>query len=100
MEMDLIKEERFNKLSAAEEERLHYLIEECSEVIKCCTKILRHGYDSKDPTNLKHPGNRTHLEIECSDVIKAFNLMIKNGDIKIVQMNNLPSMKYFHHQGE
>ena len=48
----------YNELSPAQAERLAYLLEECAEVIKAGTKILRHGYASYDPTNKNHPGNR------------------------------------------
>jgi NTP pyrophosphatase (non-canonical NTP hydrolase) len=61
--------EKFNQLTPAEEERLAWLIEECSEVIKACTKIQRHGYYSYDPSNIHHLGNRADLETEIQDVL-------------------------------
>lgn len=73
--------EHFNGLTPAEDERLACLIEECSEVIKCCTKIMRHGYDS---VNLKEPGsptNRDHLALELADVYRTAFLMITRGDV-------------------
>lgn len=45
-------------LTKAQEERLHYLIEECSEVIKACTKTLRHGYQSYNPFDDAQVSNR------------------------------------------
>lgn len=58
-------------ITKAEYERLFHLTEECSEVIKACMKICRHGWESKDPTNPNHPGNRADLERELADVTAA-----------------------------
>jgi hypothetical protein len=55
-------EENFNKLTPAETERLAWLIEECGEVVKAGSKILRHGYYSYDPSDPDHKGNRDDLK--------------------------------------
>jgi len=54
----------------AETERLHMLIEECSEVIKAATKILRHGWKSYNPDlpPEDRTTNREDLERELLDV--------------------------------
>jgi len=64
------------------------LIEECSEVIKAGTKILRHGYKSFDPTNPQHKGNKIDLQTELADVFTAVGLMIQMGDIDLAFLEN------------
>lgn len=58
----------FNQLTDAEAERLANLMEECAEVIKTCGKILRHGYESVDPTGVEEGTNREQLQRELGDV--------------------------------
>lgn len=89
-----------NKLSDAELERLAKLSEECSEVIKCVAKIIRHGYESYNPDNVYHKGNRIDLQYELIDVISVINMMTKAGDIQDVHHNSTPSGKYLHYQKE
>lgn len=94
----------FNKLTPPELERLAYLSEELGEVQQAIGKILRHGYNSFDPTNPNHKGNRTDLERELNDVVKAIALMQFNNDISDIidleyyDFTYLRSNKYFHHQ--
>lgn len=77
----------FNDLSPAEIERLALLIEECSEVIKVCTKVLRHGWQpAGEPYD-----NRAALEQELGDVRLAERLMITNCD---VHENNIIDRTY------
>lgn len=101
--------EHFNKLTPAEAERLAWLAEECSEVIKAISKIQRHGYESFDPTDPNHMGNRHDLAREMIDVIKAMQFMLINGDFfpnleKDIEERLLKGfdrsayMKYNHHQ--
>lgn len=93
-----------NKMSAAEDERLNYLIEECSEVIHIASKINRHGYDSFDPTSPLDDNNRVLLEREIADVLRAFYRMAEKNDIDSDSINKhcnrVYSNKYFHHQNE
>jgi len=71
----------FNQLNPAEAERLAILAEECAEVIKVVGKILRHGYESYDPTGKESGTNRSLLEKELGD-IKAINkTMEESGDV-------------------
>lgn len=94
--------EHFNKLSPAEAERLAYLLEEMGEAQQAIGKILRHGYNSRDPTNPNHKGNRCDLEREIVDVLGAIELMYKKGDILKQSINDMVDMKtykYMHHQG-
>lgn len=92
----------FNKLSPAEAERLAWLAEECAEVIQAIGKILRHGYESYDPSDLKHKGNRADLERELNDVLAAIGLMEKKGDISTptAELPDGRTLRYMHHQGE
>ena len=95
-----------NGLDMAQAERIAYLMEECAEVIHACSKILRHGFDSTDPTSELPPGerptNRIMLEAELSDVIGAMFLLEKNSDISSTavyeKFSKRPPSRYLHHQ--
>lgn len=73
----------FNKLTDAEAERLAILAEECAEVIQVVGKILRHGYASCHPDNLKGETNRRLLERELGDVLGTMRVMEKRGDVGV-----------------
>lgn len=94
--------EHYNKLTPAEAERLVCLIEECGEVIQAASKILRHGYNSYDPTNPNHGGNRSDLYRELVDVIGNINLMLDKGDFSgpIYLDATMKKFRYMHHQDE
>jgi NTP pyrophosphatase (non-canonical NTP hydrolase) len=68
--MGIMNRDHFNQLSPAEAERLAFLIEECGEVIQAASKVLRHGYESFDPTIPIHERltNRGALARELGDV--------------------------------
>lgn len=93
-----------NGLSLAEVERLNMLIEECSEVIKCATKILRHGYESRHPASPVMT-NRMELMKELGDVFAVSHIMIKGDDISETYVSEAAArgrskkLKYTHHQG-
>lgn len=75
--------EHFNKLTEAEQERLVLLMEECSEVIQACSKILRHGYESM---NYLLPGaatNRADLEREIGDMLSCVRRLELKNDIEV-----------------
>ena len=70
----------FNGLTPAEAELLALLAEEMGEAIQCIGKILRHGYESVDPTwtgpeDHRAPTNRENLEAELGDVMCTIELM-------------------------
>lgn len=99
-----------NKLTLGQVERFSYLIEECSEVIKACTKILRHGFYASDWSTgeeVKY-NNRADLEREAVDVFKAICRLVDAKDISemsiVAFMDSQEeikfSNKFFHHQGE
>lgn len=112
--------QHFNNLTPAEAERLAYLSEECAEVIQIIGKILRHGYESRDPTKAvptfddnrggqtgyrnTSPTNRATLERELGDVQRAVAMLCVSGDLNAARIGEIvakgaPS-KYMHHQDE
>lgn len=91
------------RLTHAEYERLAWLMEEMGEVIQAIGKIQRHGWDSKDPTNPDHEGNRADLEREMADVYEAITLLSNEGDISLSRVMkhvdlDFEEKDYFHHQ--
>lgn len=96
----------FNKLNPAEAERLALLSEELGECVQAIGKILRHGYESKNPFNLKGPNNREALEKEVADVYVAVRMMFEAGDIRRIacamheDIKTESLKKYLHHQGD
>lgn len=109
--------DHFNQLSPAELERLAYLAEEMCEAGQIIGKIIRHGYESRDPTKAvpvtddnrggtigRHnssPTNRHLLETELGDVLRAVKMMTDAGDLKSDRLHELsqrlPPLKYMHH---
>lgn len=92
-----------NSLSKAEIERIAWLSEELGEALQCVGKILRHGYESKNPNDPHHKGNRADLEREMADIYAAISLMNDEGDISLfrVMRNSMGfdyESRYFHHQ--
>lgn len=96
--------EHFNELSPAEAERLALLAEECAEVVQAVAKILRHGYDSVDPTTKDSPTNQKMLERECGDVLAAMRMMWERHDIDLTRCHQRADekaekvRKWLHHQ--
>lgn len=104
--------EHFNKLTPAALERLAYLGEELAEAGQIIGKILRHGYESYDPTKIERVGehqtpfyppiNRELLENELADVLRAVKRMVEAGDLEQWRIDNRVERpftnKYFHHQ--
>jgi len=71
-------------LTAAQAERLEMLAEECAEVIKECTKTLRHGYDSKNPNwGSSANTNRERLVAELTDVASIVTMMSHEDDFDL-----------------
>lgn len=91
--------ENFNKLIPAQTERLAYLAEECGEVIQIVGKILRHGYDSYNPYDPNKESNKTLLETELNDILKAISRLKDNNDIHIlVELKAYKNNAHWHHQ--
>jgi hypothetical protein len=102
--------ENFNNLTPAETERLAMLAEECAEVIQVVGKILRHGYDSSNPTIPKEHG--VFIPTNFGDLIKELR-DIQGVIYGMVQARDLPrdfleneepenvwqkKLKWTHHQ--
>lgn len=95
--------ENFNKLTASETERLAILMEECAEVQQIIGKILRHGYESYDPTKDSPMDNRMLLELELGDLTHIVEQLKSIGDVnsnaielRMKNRNNRVN-KYTHH---
>jgi NTP pyrophosphatase (non-canonical NTP hydrolase) len=96
-------EHNFNKLTPAQTERLALLSEELGEAIQVIGKILRHGFDSYNPTIPNSPTNTQFLELELGDVVYAMGLMAAAGDVSMDEIEKRVELKvnkhnYFHHQ--
>lgn len=68
-------------MTKAEIERLALLVEECAEVQQIAMKILRHGYESYNPTIQNSPTNREDLQKEIGHLQFAIELMVEKEDI-------------------
>lgn len=101
-------QEHFNGLSEAEAERLAVLAEECAEVIKAISKILRHGYESVNPHALDSGDrppetNRSALERELGDARCATDMLILASDVsgeRVLLASQSKAMKirrWLHH---
>lgn len=94
----------FNKLPNSEIELLVLLSEECAEVIKAVSKILRHGYESKHPNAPPTQTNRVDLENEIGDVRAAVELLCHSGGVvasnifKAEDAKMISIARYLHHQ--
>lgn len=94
----------FAKITEAERERLEMLAEEASEVIKAVTKILRHGYYSRNPNRPDEGDNRKQLEREITDFRAIADRMEQHGEISLYgiahQLNDvwLRKLPFTHHQ--
>ena len=99
-----MKEPFSNKLSAARAERIAYLMEECSEIIYVCAKILRHGMDSCSPLDPNARPNFSLLEEELADLRHAVHLSVEAGDVREAAISHWRKAKglskYLHHQDD
>lgn len=95
-----------NNLSPAEYERLAILAEEMGEALQCIGKVMRHGYESYNPTVSSSLTNRRELEKELGDVMCAFGMMAAAKDINArsveqrVVYKAQKIQKYLHYQGD
>lgn len=95
----------FNQLSDAETERLALLAEECAEVVQAVAKVLRHGYESHNPTSAAvSPSNREALAEEVGHVRHAIDRMMLAGDLSVLEIEGAKKTKadriwrWLHHQ--
>jgi NTP pyrophosphatase (non-canonical NTP hydrolase) len=91
-------------LSEQEIERLALISEECGEIQQVIGKILRHGYESVNPTIENSPTNRKMLEKEVGDLMAALEISYHNSDISFNIVSNEGNKKldrigkYLHFQ--
>ena len=94
-------------MTEAQVERLALLAEECAEVIVVVGKILRHGFESYDPTHpngVDSPTNQEMLGHELGDVEYALSLLSKHGEVsardvlKGRALAEKKKPKYLHYQ--
>lgn len=96
--------EAFNRLNAAQAERLALLAEEAGEVVQAVAKILRHGYASTNPDGDRETTNRTALAKECGDFLAALRLAtdardFDDEDVRSYMAQKLRKVRrYLHHQ--
>ncbi len=72
-----------NGLTDAQEERLEMLAEEAGEVVQCCMKILRHGYNSVGYNN------RGDLERELKELWTVYERMAYYEELGRINFNNI-----------
>lgn len=95
-----------NGLSPAQAERLALLAEELAEAIQVVGKVLRHGYDSRNPLDRNSATNRTLLEVEIGHVLAAIQLAADANDIQRGWIGQEQDAKlrtvrrWLHHQSE
>jgi phosphoribosyl-ATP pyrophosphohydrolase len=93
-------------VTPAERERIQKIIEEASEVIKVCCKILAHGFEVEAcaATGFIAYDNRSDLEMESADFFSSIKLSVDSGDLNYAKicehMNNKSEIitKYMKHQ--
>ena len=94
----------FNQLTPAEAERLALLAEELGEATQAIGKILRHGYESRNPYQMSGPTNREALEKEMADVYVAARMMFEAGDLRRLacaeheERKTEAVQRFLHHQ--
>lgn len=75
----MLSDSEWRELEAAKHEALVVLAEECAEVVKAVTKLLRHGSQACDPTAPQRGTNLDMLRKELGDVIGAIRLCETQG---------------------
>lgn len=92
----------FNKLTPGEAERLALMLEEMAEAQQVIGKILRHGYESRDPTKPDRTTNRKLLEKELGDVAAALDLLLQDLDGQAIARHTADKhrrvRRWLHHQ--
>lgn len=96
----------FNKLTPGQAERLAALAEEAGSVVHAIGKILKHGYESYDPTDKNSPSNRERLEQKLGHLDSVICLLAAAEDVDADKVfgyvkEKVASLeKYSHHQNE
>ena len=95
-------EPKFGELTNEQRERLEMLAEEAAEIVQCCTKILRHGYNSHHPDR---PGrtNKKELQDELMQFWAVYERMAYQGELMHINFYGMSDLwkkklQYTHHQ--
>lgn len=75
------REPPYNRLTHAQAERLAVLAEELGEAVQAIGKVLRHGYEHRNPMIPDAPSNRQALMREIGDVLVAVGLLCDASDL-------------------
>ena len=92
-------------LSEAERERLALLVEENGEVLQAIGKVLRHGFESRNPLDRSSETNRLQLAREVGHLEHAVNRLTGAGDLERDTIDDARERKertvgrWLHHQG-
>ena len=81
------------KVTESQRERLNILIEEAAEVTQAACKILRFGYESKNPFLEGAITNREELEKEIGDFRNIVEMMIAEKDIREAKIEIAKAVK-------
>lgn len=98
----------FNQLTPQQAERLALLGEELGATQHAIGKILRHGFESRNPTlHSSHaPSNRETLTKEIASILVAIDLLIEAEDIskqaisEYIEIKKIRVEPYLHHAGK
>lgn len=77
-----------NLLTPAEIERLALLAEEAAEIVQITSKILRFGKQSFHPNDPTETTNIKLLEMECSHIMVAIQLLAQEDDIDTLYLED------------
>src|SRR4051812_44414709 len=75
------------------EHLLTCLLEECSEVIKDCSKSLRFGLDDRNVLDPSGPTNRERIVAELNDLVAVVELLEERGHLQIWESDGLKEAK-------
>ena len=97
--------QHFNMLTEPQHERLAILVEDCAEVIHIAQKIMRHGYESTNPTKpvKERITNRGLLEVELGQLEWIIKQMLLADDINVEYISDSKESRaekiapYIHH---
>lgn len=94
----------FNKLSAAQIERLAKLTEECGEISQMVGKTIVHGFENTHPRKPEEGTNRERLEKEIGGLLCVIDIMTRRGDLSYEaifaaqEAKRVEIGKYLYHQ--
>lgn len=96
----------FSRLTPKQVEQLALLSEELGEAQQVIGKILRHGYESRNPNNAEDLTNRDLLTQECGDVVAAIQLLADAHELDADELRDakvdklIRVRKWLHHKDD